>query len=200
MDRHEISAEKRHLSRLPWSPFLAGAVTEVSDATDLSLVLEPIPRESFQQLIHQFGFLKLASTIATLIRAIWFIHSHGLVSRDINPGNVLVGHDGYLVMTGLGVAEREREGRSWLDMETTQYMAPELIRQGYPVGRTVGWWASGVMLYEMPHPNDGISNLTAQFTVRMFVIVVAEGVSDTICVLVPNRSRETVTIRYSTTF
>lgn len=52
-------------------------------------------------------------------------------------------------MTDLGVAEREGEGGSWLNTGTTQYMAPELIRQRYPVGKAVGWWASGVMLYGM---------------------------------------------------
>lgn len=152
MDCHEIGAEKRHLSRLPWSPFLAGAVAEVSDATNLSLVLELMPHGSFQQLIDQFRPLNQIDACfyyCNAVCAIEFIHSHGLVSRDIKSGNFLVGHDGYLVMTGLGISEREREGRSWLDMGTTRYMAPELIQQGYPVGRTVDWWASGVMLYEM---------------------------------------------------
>lgn len=37
--RQEVNTEKRHLSRLPWSPFLAGVVTVVSDTANLSLVL-----------------------------------------------------------------------------------------------------------------------------------------------------------------
>jgi len=84
-----------------------------------------------------------------IVCAIGFIQSHGLVSRDIKPANFLVGHDGYFIMTDLGISERKGGGGSWLDMGTTQYMAPELIQQGYPVGRGVDWWASGVMLYEM---------------------------------------------------
>jgi protein kinase X len=152
MARHEINTEKRHLSRLPWSPFLAGAVTAVSDAANLSLVLELMPHGSFHQLIDRFGpFNQIDACFyyCNVVCAIEFIHSHGLVSRDIKPANFLVGHDGYLVMTDLGIAEREGEGGSWLDMGTAQYMAPELIQQGYPVGRAVDWWASGVMLYEM---------------------------------------------------
>lgn len=38
---------------------------------------------------------------------IGFIDSHRLVSRDIKPAKFLVGRDGYLVMTGLRVAEKE---------------------------------------------------------------------------------------------
>jgi protein kinase X len=152
MDRHEVDTEKRHLSRLPWSPFLAGAMAAVSDTTNLSLVLELMPHGSFQQLIDQFGPLNQIDACfyyCNVVCAIEFIHSHGLVSRDIKPENFRVGHDGYLVMTDLGVSEKEGEGGSWLNVGTTHYMAPELIQQGYPVGRAVDWWASGVMLYEM---------------------------------------------------
>jgi len=152
MKDHGINAEKRHLSSLPWSPFLAGAVTAISDTTNLSLVLELMPHGNFHQLIDQFGpFNQIDACFyyCNVACAIGFIHSHRLVSRDIKPANFLVGHDGYLVMTDLGIAEREGKGEDWLDMGTSHYMAPELIQQGYPVGRAVDWWSSGVVLYEM---------------------------------------------------
>jgi serine/threonine protein kinase len=152
MSQHELNTEKRHLSRLPWSPFLAGAVTGVSDHTNLSLVLELMPYGSFHHLIDRFGpFTPTEACFyyCNLVCAIGFIHSHGLVSRDIKPANFLVGPDGYLVMTDLGIAERARAGGLWQDMGTIEYMAPELIQQGYTVGTTVDWWSSGVVLYEM---------------------------------------------------
>jgi len=127
-------------------------VTAVSDATNLSLVLELMPHGNFQHLIDRFGPLNQIDACfyyCNIVCAIGFIHRHGLVSRDIKPANFLVGHDGYLVMTDLGITEREGEGGSWLLTGTAEYMAPELIQQGYPVGKTVDWWASGVVLYEM---------------------------------------------------
>ena len=57
----------------------------------------------------------------------------------MKPANFLVGYGGYLVMTDFGIAEGEGEGGSWPNLGTTQYMAPELIQQGYPVGRSVDW-------------------------------------------------------------
>ena len=152
MAGHGINTEKRHLSRLPWSPFLAGAVTAVSDATNLSLVLELMPRGTLHQLIDRFGpFNQIDACFyyCNIVCAIEFVHSRGLVSRDIKPANFLVGHDGYLVMTDLGISEVVGQGGSWLDMGTAQYMAPELIQQGYVIGRAIDWWASGVVLYEM---------------------------------------------------
>ena len=152
MDLDEINTEKRHLSRLPWSPFLVGAITEVSDSTNVSLVLELMPHGNLYQLIDRFGpFNQLVACFyyCNIICAIEFIHSHGLVSRDIKPANFLVGHDGYLVMTDLGISEVVGEGRSWQGQGTSYYMAPELIEAGYETGKTVDWWASGVVLYAM---------------------------------------------------
>jgi protein kinase X len=111
-----------------------------------------MPHGNFCQLIDRFGpFTQLDACFyyCNLVCAIEFIHGHGLVSRDIKPANFLVGPDGYLVMTDLGIAEEVEEGGSWLIMGTDQYMAPELINQGYEIGKTVDWWASGVVLYEM---------------------------------------------------
>ena len=102
--------------------------------------------------MDQFGPLSQMDACfyyCNVVCAIEFIHSHGLVSRDIKPANFLVGHDGYLVMTDLGTAEKVGEGGSWLNMGTAQYMAPESIQQDYTIGRAIDWWASGVMLYEM---------------------------------------------------
>ena len=199
MDHHGINTEKRHLSRLPWSPFLAGAVTAISDSTNLSLVLELMPNGSFHQLIDQFGpFNQIDACFyyCNVVCAIGFIHSHGLVSRDIKPANFLVGHDGYLVMTDLGIAERVGKGGSWLDMGTAHYMAPELIQQGYPAGRAVDWWASGVMLYEML--TQTLVCLTATRNFRIHYPFFDR--FSNVCDFVFSHSRETVTNRYMTTF
>ena len=79
------------------------------DTTNLSLVLELIPHGSLQQLTNRFGPLNQTDACfyyCNVVCAIGFIHSHGLVSRDIKPAN-FVGYDGYLaMMTDLGITER----------------------------------------------------------------------------------------------
>lgn len=125
----------------------------VSDSINVSLVLELMPHGNFHQLIDRFGpFNQLDACFyyCNIACAIEFIHNHGLVSRDIKPENFLVGHDGYLVMTDLGVAEEVDGDGSWHGIGTTQYKAPELFQQGsdYEFGKAVDWWASGVILYE----------------------------------------------------
>lgn len=74
---------------------------------------------NFQQLIDKFGpsnQIDARFYYCNVVCAIGFIHSHGLVSRDIKPANFLVGHYGYLIMTDLGISERKGEadlGRIW---------------------------------------------------------------------------------------
>ena len=210
MSEHEINTEKRHLSHLPWSPFLAGAMTGISDSTNLSLVLELMPHGDFHDLIDRFGPLTPLTAcfyFCNLVCAIGFIHSHGLVSRDIKPANFLVGPDGYLVMTDLGIAERVRAGGPWQDMGTIEYMAPELIQQGYTVGTAVDWWSSGVVLYEMlTQTMVRLSVIPTQLYPRegSAIIVVFEGAGSNTGLLRRflglSHSRETVISPCTTTF
>ena len=111
-----------------------------------------MPHGNFHRLIDRFGpFTQIDASFyySNIVCAIGFIHKHGLVSRDIKSENFLIGPDGYLVMTDLGLAERVGGDGTWNNVGTPQYMAPELIEPGYSMGRAVDWWASGVMLYEM---------------------------------------------------
>jgi serine/threonine protein kinase len=73
-------------------------------------------------------------------------------------------------------------------------MAPELIQQGYPVGRAVDWWASGVVLYEMLTKRWYVSPPIRSFR---YSFSCPKGLSNT-CVFVSSHSRETAIIRYST--
>ena len=199
MSHHEINIEKRHLSRLPWSPFIAGAIAGVSDYANLSLVLELMPGGDFRQLIDRFGpFNQLDACFyyCNIVCAIGFIHGQGLVSRDIKPANFLVGPDGYIMMTDLGVAtEQVGGGGSWLDLGTAHYNAPEMIQQGYELGRAVDWWASGVVLYEMLTQSVVCFSTESQCT--RWLLSRLKGLSNTLSV--SSRSRDPPISRCPTT-
>lgn len=95
-----------------------------------------------------------------------YIHSKGVVHRDLKLQNVLVGPDGHAVITDFGVSKvfdssgdgntvvdvvntivKMREGRS-LVMGSIGYMAPEL-EMGVAASPQSDWYALGVIVYRL---------------------------------------------------
>ena len=95
-----------------------------------------------------------------------YIHSKGVVHRDLKLQNVLVGPDGHAVLTDFGVSKvfdsagdghtvvdvvntivKMREGRS-LVMGSIGYMAPEL-EMGVAASPQSDWYALGVIVYRL---------------------------------------------------
>ena len=84
-------------------------------------------------------------------------HAHGIVHRDIKPGNILITSRGHIKVADFGVAIRaaipdaetvERLTISGRVVGTPAYMAPELLRGGAADARS-DLWALGVVLHEL---------------------------------------------------
>lgn len=91
------------------------------------------------------------ATLLTVARAAAHAHAHGVVHRDLKPGNVMVAVDGRVVLTDFGLARvegGEALTRTGSIAGTPVYMAPEQVR-GETIGPATDVWALGVMLYEL---------------------------------------------------
>jgi len=93
-------------------------------------------------------------------------HAHGVVHRDLTPGNIFLCEDGQVKVLDLGLAHAF--GHRKIDGGTPSYMAPEQ-RRGAPEDERTDVFAMGVILVEMltgelPFPADGGKSLPESAT------------------------------------
>lgn len=69
-----------------------------------------------------------AKVLLPVLQALQYLHSRGIVHRDIKPGNLLFTNDGVLKICDFGVAINLEEEEAVTCAGTTAYMAPEVQR------------------------------------------------------------------------
>ena len=96
----------------------------------------------------RFDEVKLRVALAQLVEALSVVHESGRVHRDVKPSNVLVTHEGRVVLLDFGlVAALAVQGVATTDSSgTPAFMAPEQIDHR-PVAPAADWYALGTMLY-----------------------------------------------------
>ena len=90
--------------------------------------------------------------VEKIASALGYAHSHGVIHRDVKPGNILFRRDGSPVLTDFGIAKsRAIDGDltgTGVFLGSPNYMAPEQV-DSRTVDNGADIYALGIILYEM---------------------------------------------------
>ncbi len=147
-DRFKVEA--RAMAKLNHTNIVGVYDFGITPGGHLYLVMEWIEGRSLHDLIHKTNLpLRKATNLAIqLCEALSFAHEHGIIHRDIKPGNIMVNDADHVKVADFGLARPTNEAEEENPMGTPDYAAPEICG-GNVVDHRVDIFAVGVVLYEM---------------------------------------------------
>jgi serine/threonine-protein kinase len=118
------------------------------------IIMEYIEGQTLTDCIRSCGCLQLADALRyfqPIVEAIDYVHSRGIVHRDIKSNNIKITPTGQVKLLDFGIAKSGASPSLTITggfVGTLQYLSPEQIKGGYADARS-DIWALGVLLYEM---------------------------------------------------
>ncbi|GAA4032291.1 hypothetical protein GCM10022247_66640 [Allokutzneria multivorans] len=116
------------------------------------IVMELVKAPSLAQVVERDGALapsRVAAIALQVFAALSAAHEHGILHRDVKPGNVLVHDTGRTVLTDFGIATVQGDASltvSGMLVGAPGYIAPERAR-GLEVGTASDLWSLAATMY-----------------------------------------------------
>ncbi|MEU4245111.1 Stk1 family PASTA domain-containing Ser/Thr kinase [Actinoplanes sp. NPDC026619] len=120
------------------------------------IVMEFVNGHTLKEVLAQEQRLptrRALETIADICAALEFSHRHGIIHRDIKPGNVMITQNGQVKVMDFGIARALASGATTMTQTsavigTAQYLSPEQAR-GESVDARSDVYAAGCVLFEL---------------------------------------------------
>src|SRR5215211_3046590 len=164
LDFGQLLREPRLLASLN-HPNIVSVLTAEKEEGIFFIVMEYVPGETLESIVFREGALDVPRALdytCQICNALDHAHAHGVIHRDLRPGNVLVTEQGLLKVADFGTSRfLEIAAHGTTITGSPPYMAPEQF-QGkavfasdlYSLGVTMYQMLTGVLPYDTPAPGD----------------------------------------------
>jgi serine/threonine protein kinase len=135
---HHLDSEIRILSHVK-HPFVVNLLATFQDSLNIYMLMAYIPGgELFVHLrrAQRFCINTTRFYLSTIVLALKYLHSLGIVYRDLKPENLVLDSRGYLCLTDFGFAKIIDAGATRTHCGTPEYLSPEIVQcqsHGKPV-------------------------------------------------------------------
>lgn len=143
-------------------PFVATLSYSFQNETQLYIVMPYCEYGDLFDFMHDqkqrcFSTVQTVYYASCTLLALEYLHSIGVIYRDLKLENILMNSSGHILLTdfGLSVYDKNNPGPEPNNIMndivgTPEYLAPEIV-DGQSYTCIVDWWSFGILIYEMLH-------------------------------------------------
>ncbi|OHS95828.1 AGC family protein kinase [Tritrichomonas foetus] len=98
------------------------------------------------QKLNKLPLPEVKLYIAEIALALNYLHSKGIIYRDLKSENILIDENGHIKLTDFGLSKFAESTNTFCG--TTEYLAPEMVVHR-PYTEAIDWWSLGILTYEL---------------------------------------------------